>query len=159
LKRSAIRVGVQTEVTKTEELSGEASQPAASGAGRASPQTQPPQAPCVVAINSTPADADILVDEEFAGNTPSTVNICSKARREGRRSGYQDWVRSMNLYTGSSTRARHSIAAQPNLPSLHRNPLSLLHPQTNCPRQIRPQRRPPYLPSCRKAARNGALGI
>jgi hypothetical protein len=102
-EREFVPVGVRTEVTKTEEPSGEASQPAASGAGRAS-QAQPTQAACVVAITSAPAGADILVDDEFAGNTPSTINIpAGKHVVTVRKSGYQDWVRSMNFYTGSIT--------------------------------------------------------
>jgi hypothetical protein len=101
-EREFVPIGVRTEVTKTEEPSVDASQPAASGAGRAS-QAQP-TAPCVVAITSTPAGADILVDDEFAGNTPSTINIpAGRHVVTARKSGYQDWVRSMNFYTGSIT--------------------------------------------------------
>jgi predicted metalloprotease with PDZ domain len=57
-----------------------------------------------VAITSTPAGADILVDNEFVGNTPSSVNIpAGKHVVTVRKSGYQDWVRSMNFYAGSIT--------------------------------------------------------
>jgi PEGA domain/PDZ domain len=102
-EREFVPVGVRTEVTKTEEPSGETSQPAASGAAR-DPQAQPAQALCVVAITSTPPGADILVDEELAGDTPSTINIpAGKHVVTVRKSGYQDWVRSMNFYAGSIT--------------------------------------------------------
>ncbi|MGB7437276.1 MAG: PDZ domain-containing protein [Candidatus Acidiferrum sp.] len=102
-EREFVPVGVRTEVTKTEEPSGEASQSATSGAGRAS-QPQPTQESCVVAIASTPAGADILVDDEFAGNTPSTINIpAGKHVVTVRKTGFQDWTRSMIFYTGSIT--------------------------------------------------------
>jgi PEGA domain/PDZ domain len=102
-EREFVPVGVRTEVTKTEESSGEVSQPAASGASRVS-QAQPTQVPCVIAITSDPAGADILVDDEFAGNTPSTINIpAGRHVVTVRKAGYQDWVRSMNFYTGSIT--------------------------------------------------------
>jgi S1-C subfamily serine protease len=44
------------------------------------------------------------VDDEFAGNTPSAIDIpAGKHVVTVRKSGYQDWVRSMNFYTGSIT--------------------------------------------------------
>jgi hypothetical protein len=102
-EREFVPVGVRTQVTKTEDPSDEASQPAASSNDRAS-QAQPTQASCVVAITSTPAGADILVDDEFAGDTPSTINLpAGKHVVTVRKPGYQDWVRSMNFYTGSIT--------------------------------------------------------
>jgi S1-C subfamily serine protease len=57
-----------------------------------------------VTVNSTPSGADIFVDQDFAGNTPSTLNISSgKHVVVVRRAGFQEWVRSVNLYGGSIT--------------------------------------------------------
>jgi PEGA domain-containing protein/PDZ domain-containing protein len=102
-EREFVPVGLRTEITKTEEPAVEASQPTPSGADRAS-QAQPTQGPCVVAITSSPAGADILVDDEFTGNTPSTINVpAGKHTVTVRKPGFQDWIRSMNFYGGSIT--------------------------------------------------------
>jgi PEGA domain/PDZ domain len=66
------------------------------------PSPQPSPTVSIVSVGSSPAGADILVDDEFVGNTPSSVNIpAGKHVVTVRKSGYQDWVRSMNFYTGS----------------------------------------------------------
>jgi serine protease Do len=54
---------------------------AAQSPGIASP-AQPSAVPSTVTVNSTPPGADIFVDDDFAGDTPSTLNIF---RRETRR--------------------------------------------------------------------------
>lgn len=57
-----------------------------------------------VSVNSTPAGADVFVDDGFVGNTPSTLNISAgKHVVAVRKSGFQEWVRSVNLYGGSIT--------------------------------------------------------
>jgi PDZ domain/PEGA domain len=59
---------------------------------------------CVLAVNSTQTGADIFVDDSFVGNTPSTVNIpAGKHTVVVRKTGFQDWVRTMNFYSGSIT--------------------------------------------------------
>jgi PDZ domain/PEGA domain len=65
-------------------------------------QSQAPSELSRVAINSTPDGADIFVDESFAGNTPSTINISAgKHVIAVRKPGFEEWVRQMNLYVGS----------------------------------------------------------
>jgi PEGA domain len=55
-----------------------------------------------VAINSKPVSADIYLDQNFVGNTPSTINIPSgKHSVSVRKPGYQDWVREMNFSGGT----------------------------------------------------------
>ncbi len=57
-----------------------------------------------LAISSTPAGADIYLDQNFVGNTPSTVSVPSgKHSVSVRKTGFQDWVRDMNLSGGSIT--------------------------------------------------------
>jgi PEGA domain len=57
-----------------------------------------------LAISSTPVGADIYVDQNFVGNTPSTVSVPSgKHSVSVRKAGFQDWVRDMNFSGGSIT--------------------------------------------------------
>jgi hypothetical protein len=57
-----------------------------------------------LAISSTPAGADIYLDQNFVGNTPSTVTVPSgKHSVSVRKTGFQDWVRDMNFSGGSVT--------------------------------------------------------
>jgi hypothetical protein len=57
-----------------------------------------------VTVNSTPPGADILVDDDFAGDTPSTLNISAgKHVVRVRKTGFQEWVRNVNLNGGSVT--------------------------------------------------------
>ncbi len=67
-----------------------------------SSQPQPSYEPSTVAISSTPPGADIFVDQDFLGNTPSTINISSgKHVITVKKPGFQEWVRSMNFHGGS----------------------------------------------------------
>lgn len=89
----------------------------------AAPQSAPSPQPSstatmsTVSVDSSPAGADILVDDEFVGNTPSSINIpTGKHVVTVRKPGYQDWVRSMNFYTGSitlSAELNHGAAEPP----------------------------------------------
>ena len=66
--------------------------------------SQPAPIRSAVSVSSSPTGADIFVDDEFAGNTPSTLNISGgKHVVTVRKSGYQEWVRNVNLYGGSIT--------------------------------------------------------
>ena len=57
-----------------------------------------------LAISSTPVGADIYVDQNFVGNTPSTVSVPSgKHSISVRKAGFQDWARDMNLSGGAIT--------------------------------------------------------
>jgi hypothetical protein len=57
-----------------------------------------------IEVKSIPDGADIFVDEEFAGNTPSTIKSSSgKHVITVKKRGFQDWVRNMNFYGGSIT--------------------------------------------------------
>jgi hypothetical protein len=57
-----------------------------------------------LAISSTPVGADIFLDQNFMGNTPSTVSAQpGKHSISVRKAGFQDWVREMNLSGGTIT--------------------------------------------------------
>jgi hypothetical protein len=67
-------------------------------------QAQPLSVPSTVTVKSTPPGADIFVDDDFAGDTPSTLNISvGKHIVWVRKPGFQEWVRTINLYGGSVT--------------------------------------------------------
>jgi hypothetical protein len=58
----------------------------------------------LIEVKSIPDGADIFVDEEFAGNTPSAIKISSgKHVIAVKKSGFQDWVRTMSFNGGSIT--------------------------------------------------------
>jgi S1-C subfamily serine protease len=57
-----------------------------------------------VTVNSTPPGADIFVDEDFSGNTPSTLSLSTgKHAVAVRKTGFQAWVRTVSLSGGSIT--------------------------------------------------------
>lgn len=56
-----------------------------------------------VEINSTPAGAEITVDEKFMGNTPSSVRLAAgdhKVRLE--KSGFKTWERTLTVSSGTT---------------------------------------------------------
>jgi membrane-associated protease RseP (regulator of RpoE activity) len=57
-----------------------------------------------VTVGSAPGGAEIFVDKDFVGNTPSTINI-SPGRHviTVKKSGFQDWARNMNFSGGAIT--------------------------------------------------------
>jgi hypothetical protein len=55
-------------------------------------------------ISSTPSGAEIYLDQNFVGDTPSTVNApTGRHSISVRKSGYKDWGKEMNLSVGSIT--------------------------------------------------------
>jgi len=61
-------------------------------------------APTNITITSTPTGAEMYVDENFVGNTPSTVNVPSGRHSISvKKAGFRDWVREMNLSGGTIT--------------------------------------------------------
>jgi len=57
-----------------------------------------------VSVSSTLPGAEIFVDEDFVGNTPSTINVTAgKHIITVKKSGFQDWVRIVNFSGGAIT--------------------------------------------------------
>jgi hypothetical protein len=55
-----------------------------------------------ITIDSTPAGADIEVDGNFMGNTPSTIAISSGSHEIAvKKKGYENWTRKLNVTAGS----------------------------------------------------------
>jgi hypothetical protein len=60
------------------------------------------QPPAKVAVHSDPAGAEIYLDGQLIGSTPSTVELPAGTHELSvRLSGYQDWVRSLRVLSGS----------------------------------------------------------
>ena len=78
-----------------------------------------------LSISSTPVGADIYLDQNFVGNTPSTVNVPSgKHSVSVRKPGFQDWVREMNFSGGTI-----SLSAELVPGSTSRAPVAAAMPQ------------------------------
>lgn len=57
-----------------------------------------------VSVSSTAPGADIFVDEDFVGNTPSTINVTAgKHIITVKKSGFQNWTRIVDFSGGSIT--------------------------------------------------------
>jgi len=53
-------------------------------------------------IDSTPSGADIEIDGEFVGNTPSTVTVAPGSHRIAvKKKGYADWGKTLNVTGGT----------------------------------------------------------
>jgi hypothetical protein len=60
------------------------------------------QPPAKVAVHSEPAGAEIYLDGQLIGSTPSTVELPAGTHELSvRLSGYQDWVRNLRVLSGS----------------------------------------------------------
>jgi hypothetical protein len=55
-----------------------------------------------VNVSSNPTGADVLVDAEFAGNSPATLNLTlGKHAVTVKMSGYKDWSKEITVQSGS----------------------------------------------------------
>jgi hypothetical protein len=71
------------------------------------------QAQASLTIESTPAGADIEVDGNFVGNTPSTVNVAPGNHEISvKKKGFVDWTRKLNV-TGGSVHLTADLDAAP----------------------------------------------
>jgi hypothetical protein len=86
-------------------------------AAAAPPQAQPAQQGAAVAVDSTPPGADIEVDGEFVGNTPSSVNVAPGSHEiTVKKKGFADWTRKLNV-TGGSVHLNAELEAAPSAPA------------------------------------------
>jgi hypothetical protein len=67
-----------------------------------SPSTRSDAAVASISVDASASNCDIEVDGNFMGNTPSTINL-SPGKHEivVKKTGYQDWSRSMMVATGT----------------------------------------------------------
>lgn len=114
-ERNEIPAGVATQTVRSEEADSNAAKasaptaPAAAPAADASaaasvaaPTVTAAEAEAIIALISTPAGADVNVDNAFVGNTPATLKLKpGKHTIKVSMSGYKDWSREMTVLSGS----------------------------------------------------------
>jgi hypothetical protein len=72
-----------------------------------------PEEPAVVDFNSNPPGADILIDGNLVGNTPSTLRLdAGRHLIQLRMGGYSSWTRTMRVEPGSSPFIRATLEKQ-----------------------------------------------
>jgi hypothetical protein len=104
-ERNEIPAGVATQTIRTEEP--KESKPAPATAAADPPASPTPtvtaaEAEAIIALVSTPAGADVNVDDAFVGNTPATLKLKpGKHTIKVSMTGYKDWSRDMNVLSGS----------------------------------------------------------
>lgn len=66
------------------------------------PSGQPAAAQASLAVDSTPAGADIEIDGAFVGNTPSTLTVAPGSHQVAvKKKGYTDWTKTLNVTGGT----------------------------------------------------------
>ena len=113
-ERGEIPAGITTQTAKPEETkAAESKEPAkAAPAAASSDAALAPaadasnvtmaEAEAIIALVSTPAGADVNVDDAFVGNTPATLKLKpGKHTIKISMAGYKDWAREMTVLSGS----------------------------------------------------------
>lgn len=109
-ERGEIPAGIATQTAKPEETKAAESKepgkavPAASDAAPAATASNvtPAEADAIIALVSTPAGADVNVDDAFVGSTPATLKLKpGKHTIKVSLAGYKDWARDMTVLSGS----------------------------------------------------------
>lgn len=111
-ERGEIPAGISTQTAKPEDAKA-ADSKAPPAAAPASADATPAPAPAasnltaaeaeaIIALVSTPAGADVNVDDAFVGNTPATLKLKpGKHTIKVSMAGYKDWSREMTVLSGS----------------------------------------------------------
>jgi hypothetical protein len=97
--REFVPVSVGAEVTK-----GEEGKDAKEKTAENKPTQNSPAEPTkgTVNVSSNPTGADVLVDAEFVGNSPATLNLTpGKHAVTVKMSGYKDWSKEITVQSGS----------------------------------------------------------
>jgi PEGA domain len=67
-----------------------------------------------VVISSDPSGADIFIDGNFAGQTPSTLHVAGGSHRiELKADGRKPWIRELQITKGSNVSVHPALAADP----------------------------------------------
>jgi hypothetical protein len=68
---------------------------------------------CAVEIKSTPAGAEITVDDKYMGNTPSTLRLAPGDRKvKLGKPGFKTWERTLTVNTGGATMIDATLESQ-----------------------------------------------
>ena len=66
------------------------------------PATPPAATQATLAVDSTPAGADVEIDGAFVGNTPSTVTVAPGSHQiVVKKKGFTDWTKTLNVTGGT----------------------------------------------------------
>jgi len=88
------------------------------GAAPPLPAAAAAQSQASLVIDSSPPGADIQVDGEFVGNTPSTVNVKPGSHEvKVTKKGFTDWMRKLNVTGGNVHLSAELESATPAVPS------------------------------------------
>jgi hypothetical protein len=104
--REFVPVGVKTDVTK-----GSEEKPASGKSEEAKTSGAPSEtAKGTVNVSSNPTGADVLVDGEFVGNSPSALKLPQgKHTVIVKMSGYKDWSKDITVQSGSEVQLTASL--------------------------------------------------
>ena len=87
---------------KSVPLPGAAAPTAAPAASSADAKPASAPVPASLAIDSTPAGADIEIDGAFVGNTPSTLSVAPGSHSiTVKKKGFTDWTKTLNVTGGT----------------------------------------------------------
>jgi hypothetical protein len=105
--REFVPVGVKTDVTKgTKEKKEPSDKAAESKAASVSAESSKG----VVHISSIPLGADVIVDLEFVGNTPASLELApGKHKVILKMAGYRDWSREITVHSGSNVQLNAAL--------------------------------------------------
>ncbi len=77
------------------------------------PAAPAPAAQASLAIDSTPAGADVEIDGAFVGNTPSTVSVAPGGHQIAvKKKGFADWTKTLNV-TGGTIHLNAELEQEP----------------------------------------------
>lgn len=114
--REFVPVSLRTVVTRGEEEKtatdrGTETTPPASKPTEAAPSEA---AKGTVNVSANPAGADVLVDGDFVGNSPSTLKLTAgKHTVTVKMSGYADWSKDITVQSGSEVQLTANLEKQP----------------------------------------------
>jgi hypothetical protein len=73
----------------------------------------PPPPSATVSFQSDPMDAEVLVDGQFRGTTPFSLNLATGTYKiEFNLEGYQTWSRDLVVVAGNDTRVKATLVPQ-----------------------------------------------
>jgi hypothetical protein len=88
----------------------------ADGLSHQSSQAQQPAVRSSLSVSSMPAGAEIYLDEDFVGNTPSTLDVVAGRHSVSvKKLGFQDWTREMTFPAGTITLSAELVSGPSSL--------------------------------------------
>jgi hypothetical protein len=127
-----------------------------------SASSQPLQgsSPAIVAITSTPAGAEISVDQNFVGNTPSSTNVAAgKHLISVKKPGFKDWEREIVVSGGNINLSAELIPGTTPLTEPAKKSVSVTANSSGGVGPIERERRGAIQPAATPQAHSGWIGV